>query len=66
MEAPPPVVRDGRTLGWRVGMLLAGAVVAGAGVALFVWPWLLSWMAGAVLAALGAVLLVSAVAARGR
>jgi hypothetical protein len=66
MEPPPPPARDGRTLGWRVGTALSGAAVAGAGVAVVAWPWLVGWVVGGALASVGVLLVVSAFAARGR
>lgn len=73
--APPPgaptvervvaAVRRGRSVGWRVGMLAAGALLAGGGVALVLWPFLLAYAVGGGLVALGALLAVTALAARG-
>ncbi len=56
----------GRSVRWRIGMLLGGALVGGAGVALFVWPQILIWLLSGALVALGALLVLSGVFARGR
>jgi hypothetical protein len=66
MEALPPRGPDGRSLGWRLGMLVGGAAIAGAGVATILWPRLLAFAVGGALALVGLVLVVSAFAARGR
>ena len=55
----------GRSAGWRLGMAVAGGLVAGAGVALFLWPWLLIWLLSGLLVLVGLFLVVSALAARG-
>lgn len=47
-------------------MALAGAVCVGAGVALVLWPAILSYVVAAAFASLGAFLLLTSVAARGR
>jgi hypothetical protein len=47
-------------------MTAAGAAFLVAGVALILWPWLLAWFAGGALGLLGLLLVVSAIAARGR
>jgi hypothetical protein len=64
-DAPPPV-RDGRSLRWRVGMLLAAAVSGGVAYALVAWPRLLVFAAAAPFAALAVFFVVSAVCARSR
>ena len=56
----------GRSSSWRLGMILGGLAVAGAGVALYWWPWLLIWVISGGLVALGAVLVLSGICARGR
>lgn len=58
-------VRRGRSVGWRVGMLAAGALLAGGGVALVRWPFLLAYAVGGGLVVLGALLALTAFAARG-
>jgi len=47
-------------------MLVGGAAFVAAGVAVVLWPKILAWTAGGALALLGAVLVVSAIAAKGR
>lgn len=66
MDAPPPAPKDGRSFGWRLAMLAAGAVCGGAAVLLFVWPRLLAWAVAALLAGLCLLLVASALLARGR
>lgn len=56
----------GRSPNWRLGMIVGGSLIAGAGVALYVWPWLLIWLVSGTLVALGAVLVLSGFCARGR
>lgn len=55
----------GRRPGWRIGMALAGALLAGAGVALFLWPALLIWLLSGLLVLAGVFCVLSAVLARG-
>jgi hypothetical protein len=64
-ETPPPV-RDGRSLGWRLGALGLGALFAGAGLCLVLRPEFLAYGVAAVLCGLALLCIVSAVAARGR
>ncbi len=56
----------GRSPRWRLGMIVGGALVAGAGVALFLHPPLLIWILSAGLVLLGGVLVLSGICARGR
>lgn len=65
-ESPPPPRSDGRSLRWRAGIGLAGLSLLAAGLGLVVWPMALVYAFAGVLGLLGAFLLVSAVAARGR
>ena len=55
----------GRSVGWRLGMLGGGLLLAGAGVALYVWPQLLTLAVSGILALVGLFLVVSALLARG-
>ena len=55
----------GRSPRWRIGMIVGGLVVAGAGVALFLHPPLLIWILSGALVLLGGVLVASGLAARG-
>jgi hypothetical protein len=56
----------GRTLAWRAGAAAAGLVAAGAAVVLVLWPHLLAWAVAAALGAVGVLLVLSALLARGR
>ena len=60
------VDRGGRSLRWRAGMLLGGAVLAGTGVALVLHPPLLIWVLAGLLCGLGLLLALSGICARGR
>ena len=66
MTSPAPTDRSGRSLGWRLATAAAGLALGGAGVATILCPRLLGYVVGGALALLGLVLLVSALAARGR
>ena len=67
MAQPPTLLpRDGRTLGWRLGMLLGAGFLGGIGYAVVRWPQLLVWAVAGVFFALAAVLALSAMLARGR
>lgn len=55
----------GRTPSWRLSMLIAGLVLAGIGVAILLWPWLIVWAIAGVFLLLGAFCLLSALLARG-
>jgi hypothetical protein len=59
-------VSDGRGVSWRFGMALAGLLCGGIAFVLVRWPWLLSYVVAALFASAGLLLLVSALAARGR
>jgi len=56
----------GRSARWRLGMLVGGGLVSGAGVALYLWPQILIWLLSGALVGLGALLVVSGICARGR
>ena len=62
----PPAPPDGRSLGWRLGMLLGAALLGGAGYAVLRWPQVLQWTVAGILFLLGAVLALSGLLARGR
>jgi hypothetical protein len=64
--SPTPRTSDGRSLGWRVRTAAFGAILGGAGWAVVRWPQAIVWAVGGVLGALGLLLVVSAVAAKGR
>ncbi len=64
-DAPPPV-RDGRSLRWRLGTLLAGLVFGAAAVGLYVRPEFLSYVVAAGLAIVALLCIASALLARGR
>lgn len=55
----------GRSVRWRLGMVLGGLVVAGAGVALYLRPEILIWVLAGSLVLLGGVLVLSGICARG-
>ena len=61
-DAPHPTGRSPR---WRLAMSAAGLLTLALGGALVAWPWLLAWVAAGLLGALGLLLLLSAVLARG-
>jgi hypothetical protein len=63
---PDEPIPTGRSPRWRLAMAAAGLVSVAAGAALVAWPWLLAWVAAGLLAALGCLLLASALLARGR
>lgn len=65
-DAPLPTPRPGRSLAWRGGMALTGALCVGTGVALVLWPAILAYVVAAGFASLGAFLLLTSVAARSR
>ena len=56
----------GRSPRWRVGMIVGGTAIAGAGVALYLYPQILIWLLSGSLVLLGAVLALSGICARGR
>ena len=56
----------GRSLRWRIGMLVGGLALCGYAAGLLWWPPLLAWSTAAVLAALGLLCVASAFLARGR
>ncbi|MDF1700970.1 MAG: hypothetical protein P1V36_07410 [Planctomycetota bacterium] len=58
--------RGGRSLRWRLGMIVGGALVGGAGVALYLHPPILIWLLSGALVAGGALLILSGICARGR
>ncbi|MDJ0521106.1 MAG: hypothetical protein QNJ90_03425 [Planctomycetota bacterium] len=64
--SPPLVPRDGRSPGWRLGMLVGGAVLGGIGYAILRWPQIIVWAVAGAFFAVGAVLVLSAAFARGR
>lgn len=55
----------GRSARWRLGMLIAGVIVAGIGVLILLWPQIIVWAIAGFFLLLGAGLIVSAIAARG-
>ncbi len=55
----------GRSMRWRVGMLVAGLIAIGAGVAVYLWPQIIVWTIAGCFALLGSILVVSALMARG-
>lgn len=57
--------RGGRSVRWRLLMLAAGALVAGYGVLVLVEPRVLVWTIAGCTFAVGAVLALSALIARG-
>jgi hypothetical protein len=63
--APPTVNPGGRTPAWRLGMGLAGLALVAAAAGIVWRPQILAYVAAAGLGALGLLLIVSAVAARG-
>ena len=69
--APPPQdsphwAPGGRSPRWRLGMVAAGALTGGLGLALYLRPQILIWLLAGILVALGSVLLLSGLLARGR
>ena len=56
----------GRSPRWRLGMVVGGGALAGAGVALYLYPQILIWLLSGSLVLLGAVLVLSGICARGR
>ena len=64
MATPDP--DPGRSFGWRLGMAAVGALAAGAGVAVVLYPYVLRYAIGGVLALVGLFFVASAVLARGR
>lgn len=67
LTSPPAAPRDpGRSLRWRAVTALAGALVAGAGLAVILWPAILAYAVGGAIAVVGVFLVVTAIAARGR
>ena len=63
---PDAPASSGRSPAWRLGMAAAGIGFLAAGAVLVVWPALLAWAAAAGLAAVGLLLVASALFARGR
>jgi hypothetical protein len=59
------IPRDGRGGGWRLGMLLGAAVLGGIGYAVLRRPQIIVWCVAGAFFALGALLAVSALLARG-
>ena len=57
---------DGRTLRWRLGMIVAGALLIGTGAALIYWPQLLGWIVASALGLFGVLCVTSAMLAKGR
>ena len=55
----------GRSMRWRFGMLTTGLIVAGVGVLILIWPQIIVWAIASIFLITGAVLILSAVAARG-
>ncbi len=45
-------------------MLVAGLLAVGAGVCIYLWPWILNWAVAGCFVLLGAGLVISALAAR--
>ncbi len=58
--------KDGRTLGWRLGMLVGAAVLGGIGYAVLRWPQIIVWCVAGAFFAVGAFFALSALLARGR
>lgn len=63
---PRFVVSVGRAFSWRAGLAFAGSLCCAAGLAVILWPQLLAYAVGGAFLGLGAMLLLSALAARGR
>jgi hypothetical protein len=58
--------RGGRSVRWRLGMLLGGAALAGLGAVVWLWPAVLVGAVAAACVLLGLLLVLSGVFARGR
>ena len=56
----------GRTLRWRLGMIMGGLALCAYAVGLSWWPPLLAWTTAVVVGGLGVVCVASAFLARGR
>ena len=54
----------GRSLRWRLGMLVGGAVLGGYAVALVQWPQLLGWTVAVGIGLVGLMCVISAVFAK--
>ncbi len=65
-DEPILIPNDGRTAGWRLGMLAGGALLGGIGYAVLRWPQLIVWCVAGAFFALGALVALSAIFARGR
>jgi len=65
-ERPATTPQDGRTPGWRLGMLAAAALLGGGGYAILRWPQIIVWCVAGVFFALALFLAASALLARGR
>ena len=65
-EEPILIPNDGRTPGWRLGMLAGAALLGGVGYAVLRWPQLIVWAVAGAFFTLGAVLACSPLLARGR
>ncbi len=73
MDEQPDTSKDtpswpagGRTIRWRVGMLLGGAALGAFAVALVRWPQLLGWTVAAGVGSIGLLCMVSALLAKSR
>ena len=64
-DAPPPPA-DGRSIGWRLGVLLTGLVFGAAAVGLWLRPEYLSYVVAAGLASVALIAVASAIFAKGR
>ena len=64
-DGPPMIPRDGRSSGWRLGMLAGAALLGGVGYAVLRWPEIIVWCIAGTFFALGALLACSALFARG-
>ncbi|MBL9088807.1 MAG: hypothetical protein JNM10_16835 [Planctomycetia bacterium] len=63
---PRFVVQVGRSFSWRAALGFAGALCCGAGLAVILWPQVLAYAVGGTFLAFGGMMLLSALAARGR
>ena len=66
MSDVPPSPADGRSIRWRIGVLLAGVLFAGAAVGLWLRPEYLSYAVAAGLASVALIAVASAIFAKGR
>jgi len=65
-DDPPLIPNDGRTPGWRAGMLFGAALLCGIGKAVLRWPQIIVWAIAGVFFVVAILLLLSALFARGR